>query len=71
MYGVSELECVCRGCETDAGRRPAARPFVQNAQSAVRLPVSRSRRIYSRYLYFQAVGTLGVANIQIAKLLHV
>jgi len=44
MCGVSELDCVCRGCETDAGRRPAARPFVQDAQSAVRLPVSRSRR---------------------------
>jgi len=44
MYGVSELECVCRGCETDADRRPAARLFVQDAQSAVRLPVSRSRR---------------------------
>ena len=25
MYGVSELECVCLGCETDAGRRPALR----------------------------------------------
>jgi len=44
MYGVSELECVCRGCVTDAGRRPAARPFVQDVQSAVRLPVSRPRR---------------------------
>jgi len=44
MYGVRELECVCRGCETDTGRGPAARPFVQDVQSAVRLPVSRSRR---------------------------
>ena len=43
LYGVSELECVCRGCETDAVRRPAARPFVQDAQSAVQLPESRSR----------------------------
>jgi len=44
MCGVSELECVCSGCETDAVRRPTARPFVQDAQSAVRLSVSRSRR---------------------------
>ena len=48
MYGVSELECVYRGGETDAVRRPAARPFVQDAQSAVRLPVSRPRRSRDR-----------------------
>ena len=29
--------------DPDAVRRPAARPFVQDAQSAVRLPVSPSR----------------------------
>jgi len=29
--------------DCDAGRRPAARRFVRDAQSAVRLPVSRSR----------------------------
>jgi len=52
LYGLSELECICRGCETDAVRRPAARPFVQDAQSAVRLPVSRSRRSPN----FQAVA---------------
>ena len=57
MYGVSELECVCRGYETDAGRRPAARPFVQDAQSAVRLPESRSRRSRDRLS-----DTLGVLN---------
>jgi len=39
---------VCRSCETDAFRRPAARPFVQDAQSAVRLPVSPSRRSRDR-----------------------
>jgi len=39
---------VYRSCETDAVRRPAARPFVQDAQSAVRLPVSRSRRSRDR-----------------------
>jgi len=30
--------------DPDAVRRPAARPFVQDAQSEVRLPVSPSRR---------------------------
>ena len=50
MYGVRELECVCRGCETDTGRGPAARPFVQDVQSAARLPVSRSRRSRDLYL---------------------
>jgi len=35
---------VYRSCETDAVRGPAARPFVQDAQSAMRLPESRSRR---------------------------
>jgi len=44
MYGVSELLCDWRGCETDAGRRPAARPFFKTPKSAVRLPVSWSRR---------------------------
>ena len=44
LDGVIELESVCRGCETDAGRRPAARPFVQDAHIAVRLRESRSRR---------------------------
>jgi len=37
------LSCVCRSCETDAVRRPAARPFVRDAQSAMRLPDSGSR----------------------------
>jgi len=46
LYGVSELEFVCRSCETGAVRRPAARRFVQDAQSAVQ----------------QSHGTLGVAN---------
>ena len=35
--------CVCRSCETRAIRRPAARSFVQDAQSAMRLPESQSR----------------------------
>jgi len=35
---------VYRSCETDAVRGPAARPFVQDAQSVMRLPESRSRR---------------------------
>ena len=48
MYGVSELEYVCCGCETDAGRRPTARPFVQDAESAMRLPVGQSRRSRDR-----------------------
>jgi len=48
LYGVSELEYVCCGCETDAGRRPTARPFVQDAESAMRLPVSQSRRSRDR-----------------------
>jgi len=48
MYGVSELRYVCRGCETGAVRQPAARPFVQDAQGAVRLPVSRSKRSRDR-----------------------
>jgi len=43
LYGLSELEFVCRGCETDAVRRPATRSFAQDGQSAVRLPESRSR----------------------------
>jgi len=30
--------------DPDAVRRPAVRPFVQDAQSAMRLPVSPSRR---------------------------
>jgi len=34
---------VYRSCETVAVRRSAARPFVRYAQSAVRLPESRSR----------------------------
>jgi len=46
-------ECVCRGCETDAVRRPAARPFVQDAQSAVRLPVSGRDEVETD---FQAVA---------------
>jgi len=48
MYGVSELQCVCRSCEIDAVRRPAARTFVQDAQCTVRLPVSQSRRSRDR-----------------------
>ena len=35
LYGVSELEFVCRGCETDAGRLSAARRFVQDWQSGM------------------------------------
>jgi len=38
------LSCLLQLRDRDAVRRPAARPFVQDAQSAVRLPVSRSRR---------------------------
>jgi len=57
LYGISELEFVCRSCETDAVRRPTARPFVQDAQSAVRLPESRSKRSRDRLS-----GTLGIAN---------
>jgi len=34
--------------DPDVVRRPAARPFVQDAQSAVRLPVSPSRRSRDR-----------------------
>jgi len=37
LYGVRELGFVCRSCETDAGRRPAAKRFVQDAQSGMRL----------------------------------
>jgi len=44
LYGVSELEFVYRGCETGAVRRPAARPFLQDAQNAVRLPVLTGSR---------------------------
>ena len=40
---VSDHYRVYRSCETDAVRRSAARPFVRDAQSAVRLPESRSR----------------------------
>ena len=43
VYGVSELECVCRSRETNAVRRPAARRFVRDAQSGMRLPESGSR----------------------------
>ena len=63
MYGVSELECVCRGCPTDAVGRPAARSFVQDAQShsAVRL-LYKSVETESRPTFRQSHGTLGVAN---------
>jgi len=44
LHEVSELECVCCSCETNAVRRPAARLFVRDAQSAMRLPESGSRR---------------------------
>jgi len=43
LHEVSELECVCCSCETDAVCRPPARPFVQDAQSGMRLPESGSR----------------------------
>jgi len=47
LYAVSELEFVCRSCETDAGRRPAARRFIQDAQSGMRLAdgVERKSRL--------------------------
>jgi len=63
MYGVSELECVCRGCPTDAVGRPAARSFVQDAQghSAVR-QLYKSVETESRPTFRQSHGTLGVAN---------
>jgi len=40
LHGVSELEFVCRSCETHAGRRPAARRFFQAPQSGMRLAES-------------------------------
>jgi len=48
LYGVCELEFLCRGRETDALRRPAARPLVQDAQRAMRLTESRSRQSRNR-----------------------
>jgi len=48
LYEVSELEFVCRGRQTDAVRRPAARPFVQDAQSAMRLAENPSKRSRDR-----------------------
>jgi len=39
---VSDHCRVCRSCETDTVRRAAARPFGRDAQSAMRLPESRS-----------------------------
>jgi len=45
MHCVKYVNCrVCCSCETDAVRRPAARLFVQDAQSGMRLPESGSRR---------------------------
>ena len=37
------LSCVCCSCATDAVRRAAARPFVRDAQTGMRLPESGSR----------------------------
>jgi len=45
---VSELPYACCSCETDAVRRAAARLFVQDAQNAVPLPESGSRRSRDR-----------------------
>jgi len=48
LYEVSELECVCCSCDTNADGRPAARLFVQDAQIGIRLPESGSRRSRDR-----------------------
>ena len=42
LYGLSELECVCRGCETDAVCRTALWASRTNGLAASRRPASRS-----------------------------
>jgi len=61
LYGISELEFVCRSCETDAGGRPADRRFVQDAQSGMRLAES-GVETKSRLIFRQTHATLRVES---------
>jgi len=60
LYGVSELEFVCRSCETDAVRRLAARRLSRRPKCHA--IAWKSVETMSRPTFRQLHGTLGVAT---------
>ena len=61
MYGVTDLLCDCRGCETDAGRRPAAQA-IRSRRPKCHATACKSVETESRPTFRHSHGTLGVAN---------